>query len=95
MKPKFTRREFLKLGGAALFSLGQAAFSRSPVYAALPDYEEFDHPPKPLGRIISWSAQGVYTSPTIRARRVAWKNHDEVIPPVSYTHLTLPTKRIV
>jgi len=80
MKPTFTRREFLKLGSAALLSLGQAALSHTRAYAGPSDYEEFDHPPKPLGRIISWSAQGVYTSPTIQARRVAWKNHDEVIP---------------
>ncbi len=75
------RREFLKLGTAALLgAAAQAALPAMPGYAKSGVYEEPAPPPKPFGRIISWSMQSVREQPTTDAKRVTQLPHDTVIP---------------
>jgi len=76
MKKTIDRREFLKLGGAALVSglLWRNLPSHvqaAPVPAALP---------ASLGRIATWWRQAVRTEPAPRADLVGLKSRDEVIP---------------
>ncbi len=72
---RYTRRDFLKLVGLAL----AGAAVRPASLSRVGDYEDWDNPPAPLGRIASWG-ESIRRYPTLRAKRVGWRGHDTILP---------------